>query len=75
MRVEGREHAVDGIFHQRLFVDRLDIVAADALQHVAEQVELLIELALVRSRLGLGLVLGQDGSQHHAGTKGQDRGN
>jgi hypothetical protein len=74
MRVEGREHAVDGILHQRLLVDRLDIVAADSLEHVAEQVELLVELALV-GRLGLGLVLGQYGDQCHAGTQGQDRGN
>jgi len=76
MRVERRQHAVDGVLHQRLLVDRLDIVAADALQHVAEQVELLVELALVGSRLGRGLVLvlGKHGGQRHAGAKGHDRG-
>src|SRR6185312_16180070 len=74
VRVERREHALDGILHQRLLVDRLDIVAPHPLQHVAEQVELLVEFALVGRRLVLGLVLGQHGGQGHAGAEGQNRG-
>src|SRR5947209_13650059 len=75
MRVERGQHAVDGILHQRLLVDRLDIVATDALQHVAEQIELLVELALVAaSGLGIALVLGQHGSERQTGTESQDRG-
>jgi hypothetical protein len=68
MRIERAQHAVDGILDELLLLDRLDIVAADALQHVAEQVELLIELALVAAgglRIGLGLRESGSGQESH----------
>ena len=63
MRVERGQHAVDGVLDQRLLVDRLDIVAPHALEHVAEQIELLIELALVAAARPWGRSLSCD----HAG--------
>ena len=37
MRVEPGEHAVDGVLDQVLVVDRIDVLGAHALEHVAEQ--------------------------------------
>jgi hypothetical protein len=42
MRIERGQHAVDRGLDQLLVVRRLDVVVADALEHLAEQVELLI---------------------------------
>ena len=42
MRIEAGQHAADGGFDQLAVVGLLDIVAADALEHVAEQIELAI---------------------------------
>ena len=42
VRVERGEHAVDGGFDQLGFVRLLDIVVADLVEHVAEQVELAV---------------------------------
>ena len=42
MRVERGEHAVDGRLDQLGFVGLLDIVVADLVEHVAEQIELAI---------------------------------
>ena len=39
MRVEPGQHAVDRVLDQLAVVDRFDIFGADALEHVAEQVE------------------------------------
>ena len=44
MRIERGEHAVDGRFDQLAVVGLLDIVGAHALEHVAEQVELLVSV-------------------------------
>ena len=62
MRVERREHAVDGILDQLVVVRLLDIVGADARQHRAEQIEVLVELRIAFRRC----VLGE--SHHGAGT-------
>ena len=40
MRVEPREHAVDGRFDQLGIIGLLDVIGADALEHVTEQIEL-----------------------------------
>ena len=42
MRIERGQHAVDRRLDQLLVVRRLDVVVADALEHLAEQVELFI---------------------------------
>ena len=42
VRVEAGQHAADGALDQLLVVGLLDIVAADAVEHVAEQIELAI---------------------------------
>ena len=42
MRVERGQHAVDGRLDQRRLIGLLDIVRPDALEHVAEQVELTV---------------------------------
>ena len=62
MRVERREHAVDGILDQLVVVRLLDVVGADARQHGAEQIEVLVELRIAFRRC----VLGE--SDHGAGT-------
>ena len=36
MRIEGGEHAVDGIFNQLVFFRRRHVLGADALEDVAE---------------------------------------
>jgi hypothetical protein len=48
MRVERGQHAVDRRLDQRAFVDLFDVVGADALEHVAEQVELLVDGGVAR---------------------------
>jgi hypothetical protein len=52
MRVERGQHAVDRRLDQRAFVDLFDVVGADALEHVAEQVELLVDGGVARLFLG-----------------------
>jgi hypothetical protein len=47
VRVEGGEHAVDGILHQLLVGHLLDIVGADLFEDVAEQPQLLIGVRIV----------------------------
>ncbi len=47
VRVERREHAVDGRLDQHRVVGLLDVVGADPFQHVAEQVELPVELRIL----------------------------
>ncbi len=74
VRIERGQHAVDGVLDQRLLVHRLDIVAADAFQHVAEQVELLVELALVAAGRFVGLVLGRSRDDRRHGQEGHGRG-
>ena len=44
MGIERGQHAVDGAFDQLRIVGLLDVVGADALEHVAEQIELAIGL-------------------------------
>ena len=46
VRIERRQHAVDGRVDQHAVVGLLDVVGAHALQHVAEQVELLVDLGV-----------------------------
>ncbi len=48
MRIERGHHAVDGAFDQAGVVGLLDIVGADALENLAEQIELGIGVAGVR---------------------------
>ena len=48
MRVERGQHAVDRGLDQLGLVGLLDIVGADALEHVAEQVELLVGVGIGR---------------------------
>ena len=48
MRIERSEHAVDGGLDQLLFIRRLDIVGAHAVEHVAEQIELLVGIGIRR---------------------------
>ena len=46
--IEGGQHAVDGRIDQGRVVGLVDVVAAHALQHVTEQVELLVDLRVGR---------------------------
>jgi hypothetical protein len=48
MRIERGQHAVDRRLDQVGFVDLLDILRADALEDVAEQVELLVDRGVAR---------------------------
>ena len=48
MRIERGEHAVDGGFDHLLFIRRLDIVGAHPIEHVAEQIELLVGVGIRR---------------------------
>jgi len=59
MRVERGEHAVDRTLDEDVVVDLFDIVAADALEHGHEVVELLV---------GRGVDLGEPG-----GGRGHER--
>ena len=52
VRVERGQHAVDRALDQRVVGDVVDIVRAHQLEHVAEQVELLVGLGVVRRRGG-----------------------
>ena len=52
MRIEAGEHAVDRGFDQLLIVRLLDVVGADALEHIAEQIELAVRVG--SGRLGAG---------------------
>ena len=54
MRVEPGQHAVDRRFDEGVLVRHLDIVGADPLEHVAEQVELAIGVGRGRDRLAPG---------------------
>ena len=48
MRVERGQHAVDRAFDQRVVLDFVDIAVAHQLEHIAEQVELLVGVLGVR---------------------------
>ena len=50
VRVERRQHAVDGRLDQHRVVGLLDVVGPHPLQHVAEQVELAVELRVLGGR-------------------------
>jgi hypothetical protein len=50
MGIERGEHAVDRRFDEHRVVGLLDIVGADALENVPEQIELTIELGIGRVR-------------------------
>jgi hypothetical protein len=39
MRVEARQHAVDRFLEELLVLDRLDVVALDAAEHLAEEAQ------------------------------------
>ena len=68
MRVEGGQHAVDRRLDQLLVRDRLDIGGADLLEHVAEQVELLIGVVVcVIARLPDGSRQRYESNGDHAG--------
>ena len=66
MRVERRDHAVDGALDQLGVVGLLDIVGPDPLEHVAEQIEL-------RIGVGVGGRLGRRDPELGAGT-GDEKG-
>ena len=57
MRVERRQHAVDRRIDQLALVRLLDVIVANLLEHVAEQIELAIGLG------GGGVGFGRDGLQ------------
>ena len=44
MRIERRQHAVDGGAQQRLLVGCIDIFAADAVEHFAEEAQIPVDL-------------------------------
>ena len=69
MRVQAGEHAVDGILHQVLVADRIDVFGAHPLEHVAEQGEQAVGVAA-------GLVLRQSGgdADMHAEPTGSRKG-
>jgi hypothetical protein len=75
VRIERGQHAVDGILDQVLVGDFVDVVGAHALEHVAEQVEILIGLAAIcRLVGGLALRLGERVErerQRHSGDGGE----
>ena len=48
MRIERGQHAVDRALDQRLIGDIVDIIRPHELENVAEQVELLIRIRVVR---------------------------
>jgi hypothetical protein len=50
MRIERRQHAVDGVLDQLLVFRLLDIIGAHALEHVAEDRQLLVGVAAGRIR-------------------------
>ena len=47
MRIEAGQHAVDRMLDQFLVRDRIDVVAADALDHIAKQSEQPVGIGLV----------------------------
>jgi len=65
MRVERGQHAVDRGLDQGLGLDLLDILRADALEDVAEKIELLVDIArpvtLLRQK-GRGHLRGDHGA-------------
>jgi hypothetical protein len=75
MRIERGQHAVDRAFDQRVVADVVDIVAAHLLEHVAEQVELLVGLGRVgrsgRSSGGNAEILLERQYQEHCGERNQ----
>src|SRR6185437_9851169 len=60
VRVERHQHTPDRVFDELLIVGLLDIIGADARQHLAEQVELGIEVGVW---VGCRLAPGEPG--HH----------
>jgi hypothetical protein len=71
VRVEAGQHAVDGALDQLVVLHRLDVGGADALEHLAEQVQLLIGAGFgLRRLLGAG---GLRRDQVRAKGEGTDR--
>ena len=68
VRIERGQHAVDRAFDQRVVGDVVDIFGAHPLEHVAEQVELLVGLGRVRRRGGAD-ILAQRNSKSAAGRR------
>ena len=58
VRIEAREHAVDGVFHQFFIGDRIDVLRTDALEDIAEEIELTIRFSRIEFLFGLGLGAG-----------------
>jgi hypothetical protein len=48
MRIERGQHSVDRAFDQLIVLDLIGVIVAHQLEHVAEQVELLVGLGCVR---------------------------
>ena len=59
MRIEAGEHAVDRAVDQLLVIDLVDIIAADAFEHVHQRVEFLVGIAV-----GGGLYGGRCRDEH-----------
>jgi hypothetical protein len=53
MRVEAREHPVDGFLEQLAVFDRLHVVALDAAEHLAEEAQV-VDRELERGDLAIG---------------------
>ena len=66
MRIERGQHAVDGVLDQRLLVGRRHILAAHALEYVAEDRQLLVGLGArcVRGRAGHAIDHAHGGRAH-----------
>ena len=65
MRIERGQHAVDRRFDQLLFFRHFDIVRPDAIEHVAEEIKLLVS---VRVRRRGGRVESLPGDRRHQGS-------
>jgi len=79
MRIERGDHAVDRALHQLRIVGLLDIAQANALEHVAEQIEL--RIGIIGAGGGLGgryqmrpLRSGHQDGQTHARYRAEEKG-
>src|SRR6185436_10732337 len=54
MRIEAGEHAIDGVLDERLVFGHLDVVGADTIENIAEEIELLVCIGIC----GAGAVKG-----------------